>query len=609
MVFWIGSILLLQLARFYFLLRSAATFEGLSFTELSKAFVYGLRFDVSALGYLFLATLLIELLLNILRSRSAASWVQGFKAFGISLFFLFSLIDVEYFFITRKRIDASILSIGGDIGDQGKQLLANYTYIALLFFVVFFIFWHLAGRNKVEKVSRFFFPFRKILYLALSVPVAILFARGGFQEKPLKISSAMALGNPRLVNLALSTPFVLMQTYKRQYALKTYTDFDKSVAQNILVDERPHSSESKRLIQQQSGDNVVLVIMESFSKEYSAYTPYLNSLKKRGINFENHFANGRTSIEAIPALLAALPSLMPVPYITSKYVNTQLYGLPSVVEPQKRDFLFFHGARKGSMYFDSFSSFLGFNAYFGKETYEGDPSALYDWGVHDHAFLDFTGKTLAKRKKPFFASVFTLSSHQPYEIPRSFSTTLADAPTPFARSLRYADYSLQLFFEKYSKEEWFKKTLFILTGDHTSQCKSADGCSQTGSHRVPLVLFHGGRELGPQNITKITQHADIPATVADYLNLKNSSLLPFGKSVLDIAEGGVALIGNAEEVSAVFADGFYRLNSDSFVRCEMQGPGESVCLPADFNKHSTSLRYLKAVRSYFSQSLDQRDFN
>lgn len=609
MIFWLGSFLLLQVSRLFFLLRSAASFEGLGFLELSKAFVYGFRFDASALAYLFLAAVAVELLLNILRSRSATAWTRSFKVLGVSAFFLLSIIDAEYFHITQKRIDASLLAIGGDIGDQLNQLLANYSYVVLLFVAVLFFFWHLSGRIKPEKVSRFVFPFRKIFYLVLTVPLAIVLARGGFQEKPIKISSALVLGNPRLITLSLSTPFVVMQTLRKQEELVVYRDFDLKTATQILRSERPFANRSQGIISKEAEANVVLIILESFSTEYSGFTPFLNSLKQRGISFENHFANGRTSIEAIPSLLAGLPSLMSSPYITSRYVSTPLYGIPSLQTPAQRDFLFFHGARKGSMYFDSFSSFLGFTNYYSKEDYDGDSEALYDWGVHDHAFLDFSGKVLNTRKKPFFASIFTLSSHQPFEIPASFSTSIADAPTPFARSLRYADYSLQLFIEKYATQEWFKNTLFILTGDHTSQCRGEGYCSQTGSHRVPLILFHGGKNLGAQRITKVTQHADIPASVADYLGLDSSKLLPFGHSILDVGDKGIALLSSAGEVSGVFNDAYYRLNNQEFLRCEMQGVGEVACVPADTRTHPQPLRYLKALRSYFSQSLDQRRFN
>jgi phosphoglycerol transferase MdoB-like AlkP superfamily enzyme len=610
MIFWLGSLLLLQIARIAFLLRSSPSFEGLGFIDLSKAFAYGLRFDLSALAYLFLASLGVELLLRLLRSKYVTTLTRLFKVLGVTVFFLLALVDVEYFVVSHKRLDASIFSIGGDISDQSLQLIFHYKLISLAVLFTFFVFWHLSGRvslkGKIHSGGGFF---KKAITTLLLIPLAVIFARGGLQEKPIKISSAMGLANSKLITLSLSTPFVMMQTLKKQSKLEVFNDYTKLESAQILRFERPYSIDSSAMyLSRKSTDNVVVVILESFSVEYSSFTPFLESLKRRGLNFENHYANGRTSIEAIPALLAALPSLIPSPYITSPYVNSQLRGLPSVEAESKRDFMFFHGARRGSMYFDSFTRFVGYPYYFAKEDYDGDPSAFYDWGVHDHAFLDFTGKKLSSWKKPFVANVFTLSSHQPFEIPASFSSSLAQAPTPFARSLRYADYSLQLFFEKYASQEWFKNTLFIITGDHTSQCQTSEFCSQLGIHRVPLVLVHGSREIAPQQIKKITQHADIPATIADYLNIDVSALLPFGKSILRRSDKGLALLNSDGEYSVVLEDGYYRLGGSGFLRCKVDTVADKDCLGVIPEQHEPVYKYLKALRSYFTQSLDTRSF-
>ncbi|MEZ4815716.1 MAG: sulfatase-like hydrolase/transferase [Bdellovibrionota bacterium] len=610
MIFWLGSLLLLQFTRLFFLLRSASSFEGLSFWDFTRSFAYGFRFDASALAYLFLAILALEIFLFVFAKKFLLGLPRFFKVLGVSLFYLVSMIDAEYFLITNKRLDASILSISSDIKDQAPQLASHYSYILMSFLFVFFVFWHIAGRDSLGSSSRRL-SLRKVFSFLFVVPMAVLFARGGFQEKPIKLSSAMSLGSARLINLAMSTPFSAIQSVNQKDSLRVYRDYSQEEAYHILSSERPGATRGESLLSPHPSDNVVVIILESFGLEYSSFTPFLNSLKQRGISFENHYANGRTSIEAIPALLAGLPSMMPNPYITSKYVNTQLTPLASLrstASTQSRDFLFFHGARRGSMYFDSFTAFAGFPHYFAKEDYTGDSSALYDWGVHDHAFLDFTGKKLSEEKSPFVAAVFTLSSHQPFEIPSSFSTSLAEAPTPYTRSLRYSDRSLQLFFEKYQSAEWFKKTLFILTGDHTSQCKGAEYCSQTGGHRVPLSLYHGAENLGGLQIQKVTQHADIPATIADYLALDPSPLVPFGKSVLDVGDKGIALLNAPGEYSAVMGDSYYRLSEDSFLRCPLVGIAETQCTAAAQSGHNSQLRYLKAARSYFTQSLEERNF-
>jgi phosphoglycerol transferase MdoB-like AlkP superfamily enzyme len=610
MIFWIGGLLLLQLSRLFFLLKSAAYFAGLSFYDLARAVGFGFRLDASALAYLFLVSTGVEVVLAIIQVKSARIFGRLVSSLGFAIFFLASLIDAEYYTVAHKRLDASILAISADIGDQAKQLITNYSYIGFCSLLVFLLMWHLSGREKAERSTKFFVPLKNLLFFIVSVPLAIIVARGGLQEKPIKVPSAMVLADSRLITLALSTPFVLMQTIRSPDKITVYTDFPKATAHSILIKERPGAAKQAQnpLVPLQAGDNVVIFILESFGSEYSYATPFLNSLKQKGISFENHFANGKTSIEAIPAIAASLPSLLPNPYITSRFVSTALQGLPSIVSKEARDFLFFHGARKGSMYFDSFTSYLGFTRYYAKEDYTGDASALYDWGVHDHAFLDFAGSELIKEQKPFVASIFTLSSHQPFEIPKSFQTSLAEAPTPFVRSLRYADKSLQLFFEKYSEQAWFKKTLFILTGDHTSQCKTVEGCSELGSYKVPLVIVHGSKTLGPQKIYKATQHVDIAPTVAHYLKLDPSKLLPFGHSVLDPADKGVAIFRENDQFHGLFSDGVFRLAGTQFMKCENKDLQISDCDIADPVKFSDAYVYLRAVRSYFTQSLDQGSF-
>ncbi len=608
MIFWLTCLLLMQLARVFFLVRSAASYEELGFWDLSRSFLYGIRFDLSALAYLYLGVLALSLILFIVRSRSSFFWQRVVATIGFSVFYLISLIDVEYYAIARKRLDASILSIGGDIGDQLSQMAANYTYILYSFSIVLFLMWHLSGRDAPARGARNVFSLKKALLNLLLVPCLVIAARGGLQEKAIKISSAMALGDSRLIDLSLNTPFVALHTLKAKEKLEVFNDFDKESSALILQRERPQAAAYRPLLKRNLQDNVVIILLESFSREYSFASPYLNSLKANGIFFENHFANGRTSIEAIPSIWASIPSLLDIPYITSPYVSTRLQGIPSLSQAQSpREYLFFHGARKGSMYFDSFTSLLGVNRYFGKEDYTGDKSAFYDWGVHDHAFLEFSGQKLTEETNPFVASIFTLSSHQPYEIPATFSTSLADAPSPFVRSIRYADKSLQMFFEKYSEEKWFKNTLFIITGDHTSQCRTSATCNPIGIHHVPLLLVHGGQSLGGRTVSRITQHVDIPFTIADYLELDSSELLPFGHSLLDSGDAGLALFKEKSFYQLYTPQGFFKLNEASaFMRCDPKEPNS--CTPADGTQYSSELKYLRAARSYFTQSLNQRNF-
>src|SRR5690606_17130008 len=61
-----------------------------------------------------------------------------------------------------------------------------------------------------------------------------------------------------------------------------------------------------------SGKNAVLIILESFGREHTnrGYTPFLDSLATESRYYENGFANGKLSIDAVPSTLTSIPSLM-----------------------------------------------------------------------------------------------------------------------------------------------------------------------------------------------------------------------------------------------------------------------------------------------------------
>lgn len=560
----------------------------------------GIRFDLSILGILLLVFVFFDLLFKFTKKNLFKVLNLTTLLFLSCFCFLANFIDAEYYLITRKRLDIAILKISGDIGDQGSQLFTHYAYIPMTLLCLFVLLLWIQYKNKNANASSYL----KLLSLTA---LGVLAIRGGFQEKPIKISNALVLGDTRLADLALNTPFVVLQSMRTKEKVSVFNDFTQSEAAFYLRNNRPQIKMAfDRKGMGDKPENIILFILESFGSEYENNYKFLNTLKAKAWSFEKHSSNGRTSIEAVPALLAAFPSLTVHPMITSVYATSELSGIPVLNKSiqNKKQFLFMHGARKGSMYFDSYTHFLGFQHYVGKEDYTGPKDALYDWGVHDHAFFDFAGDSLDKLKKPFFASIFSLSSHQPYVLPKEFESQVPSDISPFERSLQYADKSLELFFLKYKNKPWFKKTLFIFTGDHTSLCRN-DYCSELGSYRVPLILYHGAGSMKAKVISKPTQHADIAATVADLWGQDSSALLPLGHSVLDPTDMGIAFFRNHDEWQMLQGNYFYKLNADVLTRCEAQSILENNCV---LNNDPEALKMLQSLRSYYTQSLQKRSF-
>ena len=177
--------------------------------------------------------------------------------------------------------------------------------------------------------------------------------------------------------------------------------------------------------------NVVIILLESFSKEYTQLknpeaTPYLNELAKKSVFFDKAYANGRRSIEGVASVLSGIPALMEEPFVNSEFSANQIIGLGTLLGSNGYHTSFFHGAKNGSMHFDQFSKSVGIENYFGKSEY---PNALDDdgtWGIFDEPFLRWTCAKYSDFPKPFFSTIFTLSSHQPFKIPDQFENDFSD---------------------------------------------------------------------------------------------------------------------------------------------------------------------------------------
>jgi phosphoglycerol transferase MdoB-like AlkP superfamily enzyme len=320
--------------------------------------------------------------------------------------------------------------------------------------------------------------------------------------------------------------------------LVKYNFYDKTKLDEIF---NPHyiPSVNKPFVK----DNVLIIILESFGREYigslsnnldggtyKGYTPFVDSLINQSLTFEVSLSNGKKSIDAMPSILASLPSLE-TPYIISHYANNQVNGLASLLKRKGYYTAFFHGAPNGSMGFDSFARMTGFDDYFGLNQYPDKNDFDGMWGVWDEPFFKFFAKELNSFPQPFLASIFSVSSHHPFEVPEKYKGKFKKGPAPILEVVGYTDYALKEFFNEIDSEPWFKNTLFVITADHTNESIHKEFQNNFGSYCIPVVFYKPGSDLkGVKN--KIAQQIDIMPTVLNYLNY-DEEYIAFGNDLLD----------------------------------------------------------------------------
>ena len=529
-------LLLYTFCRLLFFLFNQKAFENAEWTNLLLAFIYGLRFDLSIifssnLPFIFLSILPFSF-------QGSKKWNSFLKILFVVVnvpLLLMNMADVEYYKFTLKRTGYDVIGIMGDVGTQSIQLSLHYWYIPLIVILFLVLLIKLYGKDKAEgqKIK----PLYAWSVLPLVIGLSIVLIRGGFQYKPLKPDHAFVLTPNVLGNLVLNTPYNFFTTlsFPRVENVSYYKTEEE--VKNVIRQKKNQPTTGNEKV------NIVVIILESFSREYMSignkegYTPFLDSLARVATFYDHHFANGRRSVEAVPSIFASIPSLMEEPYITGIYQGNELHGLAELLSRNGYQTAFFHGGRNGTMGFDKFSINSGFQKYYGLDEYP-EKKKDFDghWGIYDEPYLNYFCNTISNFKKPFMASVFTLSSHQPYSVPEKYKNIFPKGNQEIHESIGYADHALRKFFECAATKDWYKNTLFVITADHTQGLITSQYNTLIGKYRVPLILFHPGKKI-EADTSEISEHIDIMPTILDYVGVQNNNTMLFGHSLLDSSEG------------------------------------------------------------------------
>lgn len=525
-------LLCFQLTRLVFLFANWSNFNHVVFSD----FLASIWLDFITISLLAFPFIFFSLIPFRFREHS---WYQIFLKilFHIfnSIFIALNLIDVVYFSYTQKRSTADLFAIVGG-GDDFAQQIGSFFKDFWLLLVAFSAFMLLSIwlNKKIKKISTPFSFIREFLVFLFALAFFILIGRGGFQLKPIGPIDASTFTRVENSALILNTPFTMVKSFnlasleeKNYFDLKTelkyFNPIQHSNPQNLFK-EKP---------------NVVIIILESFGNEWvgaagaeKSFTPFLDSLAEESLYFKNGIANGKKSIEAVPSIVSSIPSLLDNPYISSKYGTNKINSLATILSNQSYETAFFHGATNGSMRFDAFASQAGFDHYFGRKEYNNDEHFDKTWGILDEYFNPWVAKKCSDFKKPFFACLFTLSSHHPYFIPKHMRGKLRKGPQEICQSIHYGDYSLKKFFTEAKKQTWYNNTIFVICADHTSSTNSEIYNQRTEMYKIPILFFTPNKNIEAKKESVVFQQIDILPTLLDLLNL-NSEYYAFGKSYYD----------------------------------------------------------------------------
>ena len=583
---------------------NASWFEGLGGGILLTAIGKGILFDLSAVIYSNLLIIVLSLLpFGFVQHRVYQLVLKIIFLLVNGVAILMNAIDLRYVSFTGRRMDQSSLNILGDIQDQAFQLVGNYWGVSLLFLGLMVLLWKLLPSHKQPKYPLSWW--KGMLIFVVFGGLVVLGLRGGIGGRPLMPIHAYQTGAPNEVALLTqNTPFQWIRSLgKKELEEFTYMDaseLDAYLGPAYLSDRRQDSSHT----------NVVLIILESFSAEFighigqkEGYTPFLDSLAGQGASFQHAIANGRTSAKAISTILSGMPSLFNTFLSNSLYQSNRFYNLFETLREQGYQTGFYHGGFNGTMFFDSWTSKLGI-PYFGYNEYPNKDDFDGTWGIFDGPYLQYFAQELDQYQQPFAASVFTLSSHQPFDLPAEYEGKFPEGKFPVIPTVGYVDHALARFFATASQMNWFPNTLFVITADHSYPVVRAHE-EFFELYKIPLVFYHPSQELQIDSL-QIVEQLDIPISIADHLGIEAGPFPRFSRSVFQ------KVPEQAQDAIYYLRPFWYLFKRDYIIRFD----GEEDLSVVDWQQElipnssiaPTDLSYLKAYIQYYNSNMLHNTF-
>ena len=324
-------------------------------------------------------------------------------------------------------------------------------------------------------------------------------------------------------------PTEIYHTYSKKYPLYRHTKgFQGKKVANINGDGKPH---------------IIFLFFESLRAKDLYRLPNLSALSKECYTFPNFYSNSVLTFRTFFTALYGLPYELGISAGLDRELD--IYGLPDVLKKEGYERNFFTGATWSLNGIGPFLSKYGGDRVFDRkqllEHYgKADQSS---WGIADEYLLDFAVDHLEQHKNvPQFYSLLTISSHHPWNVPRSylgptFEEEEGEYTPKYLKTLHYTDHCIGTFIKELRKRKLSKDVILFITGDHGFYFGAGDrGFEyQRGTHpdnfHVPLMIYGEGRIQTPQEILTWGSHADLYPTFLDLFNLEGIQH-SVGKSLL-----------------------------------------------------------------------------
>ena len=531
--FWL---LFFFLERLVFILYNLDKLSGQTLSEIAPAFMYGMWMDASMAGYVCAIPLLFFLVTWYIPKLSISTLFL--KYYTWTFLIICSLLTVINFNIYRewgtkvnyRAFEFAINSPAEAMASSGSSPLF-LSFVILIALATAGIL--LSSKFIGWKINREGHWMGKAVISLLLIGLTVLAIRGGLQDAPMNESMAYYSTNPTLNYAAVNTEWGLATDVKNaKYNTKNpFKYYDSEVARATVHRYYNKPAEAGMSILNTKRPNVVLIIMESHTGNVveslggePGISNSIEQLKSDGVFFDQVYSSAGRTDKGVVSVLSAFPAQASRSIMKENSKQARLPALSQTFKKYGYTTPFFYG---GESRFANMKSYLlshDIKKIIEKSSF--DKKYLNSsWGAFDGPVYQRMGQELAGERQPFFATMLTLTNHEPFGLPVPPHFKGGTTEDKFRSTAFYADSCLGAFVNYAKTQSWYQNTLFIVVADHGHFLPRTDlEIFDPRRYRIPLLFFGPAvkKEFKGHTIHHVGGQTDIARTLLTQLGMDAS---------------------------------------------------------------------------------------
>ena len=491
-----------------------------SFGEIFRVWWHGLPLDLATAGYLSAPVWLLCFWYS--HDKKWDKIYSGVLAVVLSLIFVsdtclysfwgFKLDSTIFTYLDKPEGALNSVSVGYVIGVIVAWALAAGA--------IFLLLRHALKPRVLITHPKFVTRTVALIFIGGLMFLAI---RGGVGRSTANVGMVYYSDNEYYNHCAVNPAFSLISSWLKSSDLgenaQFYTDDERKALIDSLLPPKTEQDTTLLTVANKPA-RIVWILMEGCGMkmyEKDGLLPNLHKLADEGVLLANCYANSFRTDRGVLCSLSGYPSFPDVSVMKAPAKSRTLPSVANVLKSAGYACEFLYGGDKNFTNMNSYLLSTGYRKTYGDEDFSSDERKTHAWGVADGIVLNRAVDLLVQTPPPYFMTVLTLSSHEPWEVP--YDRIKNDDK---ANSFAYLDDCIGQFVTNLKKKGLWDSTLLVVSSDHGIPWPDATRPSNPDDWKIP-VIFAGGVVKQRERFDAICQQSDIAATLMGLLGLSHES--------------------------------------------------------------------------------------